>query len=135
MNTQEQEATTTGTSSVAAETDLAHADPPPDSPGGMRTIGISLGVALLVAIAYGLHLRSAGEKTLAITTEDAAVPSVNVTHPTAGSKDDDLALPGTVQSCTDTPIVSLSNGYRKKCDDYIGSRVHKAGLRAEIETP
>src|SRR5580704_8094978 len=101
MNTQEQEVLTTGTNALPAHTDPAHADSPPENPGGMRTVGIAVAVALLVAISYGLHLRSTSEKRLAGSTEEAAVQSVDVIHPTAGSKADDLALPGTVQAFTD----------------------------------
>jgi RND family efflux transporter MFP subunit len=135
MNTQEQEVTTTGTNAVPAHKDPAQADSPPENPGGMRTVGIAVAVALLLAIAYGLHLRSTGEKRLAGATEEAAVQSVDVIHPTAGSKADDLALPGTVQAFTDTPIYSRTNGYLKKWYYDIGSRVHKGDLMAEIETP
>jgi RND family efflux transporter MFP subunit len=135
MNTQEQEVTTTGTNAVPPHADSAHPDSPPETPGGMRTVGIAVAVALLVAIAYGLHLRSTSEKGLAGTTEEAAVQSVDVIHPTAGSKADDLALPGTVQAFTDTPIYSRTNGYLKKWYFDIGSHVHKGDLMAEIETP
>jgi RND family efflux transporter MFP subunit len=135
MNTQEQEVLTTGTNAAPAPKDSAHADPPPENPGGLRTVGIAVAVALLVAIAYGLHLRSTSEKRLAGSTEEAAVQSVDVIHPTAGSKADDLALPGAVQAFTDTPIYSRTNGYLKKWYFDIGSHVHKGDLMAEIETP
>jgi RND family efflux transporter MFP subunit len=135
MNTQEQKESTTGTDVVPAHTDPPHADAPAENPGGVRTAVVVLAVALLVAIAYGLHLRSTSERRLVITTEEAAIPSVNVTHPTAGSQADDLALPGTVQAFTDTPIYSRTNGYLKKWYFDIGSHVHKGDLMAEIETP
>lgn len=135
MNTQDQKESTTGTDVVPAHTDPPHADAPAENPGGVRTAVVVLAVALLVAIAYGLHLRSTSERRLVITTEEAAIPSVNVTHPTAGSQADDLALPGTVQAFTDTPIYSRTNGYLKKWYFDIGSHVHKGDLMAEIETP
>jgi RND family efflux transporter MFP subunit len=135
MDTQEQEVLTTETNAAPAHTAPARADPPPEKPGGMRTVGIAVTVALLVAIAYGLYLRSTSETRLAGVTEEAAVQSVDVIHPTAGSKADDLALPGTVQAFTDTPIYSRTNGYLKKWYFDIGSRVHKGDLMAEIETP
>jgi RND family efflux transporter MFP subunit len=135
MNTQEQKESTTGTDVVPAHTEPPLADAPAENPGGVRTGVVVLAVALLVAIAYGLHLRSSNERRLAITTEEAAIPTVNVTHPTAGSQADDLALPGTVQAFTDTPIYSRTNGYLKKWYFDIGSRVHKGDLLAVVETP
>jgi RND family efflux transporter MFP subunit len=135
MNTQEQEVRTTGTNAAPAHADPAHASSPAENPGGMRTVGIAVAVALLVAIAYGLHLRSTSEKRLTIATEEAAIPSVDVIHPIAGSQADDLALPGSVQAFTDTPIYSRTNGYLKKWYFDIGSHVHKGDLMAEIETP
>src|SRR6201998_1214150 len=135
MNTQEQKESTTGKDVVPAHTEPPLADAPAENPGGVRTGVVVLAVALLVAIAYGLHLRSSNERRLAITTEEAAIPTVNVTHPTAGSQVDDLALPGTVQAFTDTPIYSRTNGYLKKWYFDIGSRVHKGDLLAVVETP
>src|ERR1700739_322022 len=135
MNTQEQKESTTGTDVVPAHTEPPLADAPAENPGGVRTTVVVLAVALLVAIAYGLHLRSTSERRLAITTEEAAIPTVNVTHPTVGSRADDLALPGTVQAFTDTPIYSLTNGYLKKWYFDIGAHVHKGDLMAVVETP
>jgi RND family efflux transporter MFP subunit len=56
-------------------------------------------------------------------------------HPVEGSKADDLALPGSVQAFTDTPIYSRTNGYLKKWYFDIGAHVRKGELLAEIETP
>ena len=133
--TQEQTVQAIGTDVAPAPADALRAASSTENPGGIRTIGIFVTVALLVAIVYGLHLRSASEKGLSVATEEAAIPSVNVVHPVPGSKADDLALPGSVQAFTDTPIYSRTNGYLKKWYFDIGSRVRKGDLLAEIETP
>jgi RND family efflux transporter MFP subunit len=133
MNTPEQAVKGTAPNVAPAQTDVPCA--PAENPGGMRTVGIFVAVALLVAIVYGLHLRSTSEKRLSIATEEAAIPSVYVVHPVEGSKADDLTLPGNVEAFTDTPIYSRTDGYLKKWYYDIGSRVRKGDLLAEIETP
>ena len=135
MSTREQTVQANRTDVAPAHGDAPHAASSTENPGGIRAIGIFVTVALLVAIVYGLHFRSASEKGLSVATEEAAIPSVNVVHPVPGSKADDLALPGSVQAFTDTPIYSRTNGYLKKWYFDIGSRVRKGDLLAEIETP
>ena len=136
MNTLEQEApSTTGADGVPANAESAQPAQQVENPGGVRSVGIVIAAALLVAIFYGLHLRSASEKKLASTTDDAAILSVSVMHPVAGSQDGDLALPGNVEAFTDAPIYSRTNGYLKKWYFDIGSHVHKGDLLAEVETP
>ena len=98
-------------------------------------VGILCAVALISAIAWGLHVRAVNESAVAHATQEAAIPSVKVVHPVAGSKADDLALPGNVQAFTDTPIYSRTNGYLKKWYFDIGEHVRKGDLLAEVETP
>jgi RND family efflux transporter MFP subunit len=135
MSTQDHQLPTTKTDVVPAQADPPHADPPTENPGSLRIVGIVAAVALLLAIAYGLHLRSASEKNLTIATDEAAIPTVTVVHPVAGSEADDLALPGNVEAFTDTPIYSRTDGYLKKWYFDIGAHVHKGDLLAEVETP
>jgi RND family efflux transporter MFP subunit len=134
MNTQEQQAPPAATDVVPARDVAPAADVQVENPGGLRTAGVLIGVALLIAIAYGLHLRSADEKTLTRVTDQAAILTVNVVHPTAGANAGDLALPGSVEAFTDTPIYSR-NGYLRKWYFDIGSHVHKGDLLAVVETP
>jgi RND family efflux transporter MFP subunit len=135
MNTMEQEAPTNQAQVVPAHAEPAQQVPQAENSGGVSIVGIFVAVALIVAIAYGLHLRSANEKRLASVTDDAAILSVDVVHPTAGSQTGDLALPGNVEAFTDTPIYSRTNGYLKKWYFDIGAHVHKGDLLAEVETP
>jgi len=107
----------------------------PAHPRGRGTLGILCAVALVAVIAWGLHVRAANEATVTHATEAAAILSVNVVHPTEGSKADDLALPGNVEAFTDTPIYSRTNGYLKKWYFDIGEHIRKGDLLAEIETP
>jgi RND family efflux transporter MFP subunit len=110
-------------------------DAPAQVPGGRRTAGVLCALALISAIAWGLHVRAANEAAVVHATQAAAILSVNVVHPVEGSKADDLALPGSVQAFTDTPIYSRTNGYLKKWYFDIGAHVRKGDLLAEIETP
>jgi RND family efflux transporter MFP subunit len=135
MSTQDQQLPMTGTDVVPPHTDPSRAEPPTENPGGLRTAASIVAVALLLAIVYGLHVRSTSEKRLTITTDEAAIPTVNVVHPVEGSKANDLALPGNVVAFTDTPIYSRTSGYLKKWYFDIGAHVHKGDLLAEIETP
>jgi RND family efflux transporter MFP subunit len=107
---------------------------PPVFRGG-PAVAIVCAVALISAIAWGVHVRAKKEAAVADATQAAAIFSVNVVHPVGGSKADDLALPGNVEAFTDTPIYSRTNGYLKKWYFDIGARVHKGDLLAEIETP
>jgi RND family efflux transporter MFP subunit len=108
---------------------------PAHAPRGRKIAGILVAVALISAIAWGLHVRAANEASVARATQAAAILTVNVIHPVEGSKADDLALPGNVQAFTDTPIYSRTNGYLKKWYFDIGAHVRKGDLLAEIETP
>jgi RND family efflux transporter MFP subunit len=132
-----QEQTATAATSVEPPHAVAAAnvDTPAQVPRGRGTVGILCAVALVAVIAWGLHVRAASEASVTQATQAAAVLSVNVVHPVEGSKADDLALPGSVQAFTDTPIYSRTNGYLKKWYFDIGAHVHKGDLLAEIETP
>jgi RND family efflux transporter MFP subunit len=135
MSTQDHQLPTTGPDAAPAHADSPHAEPPTENPGGLRTVAIVVAVALLLAIVYGLHVRSTSEKRLTVATDEAAIPTVSVMHPVEGTKADDLALPGNVQAFTDTPIYSRTNGYLKMWYFDIGAHVHKGDLLAVVETP
>jgi RND family efflux transporter MFP subunit len=132
MKTQEQEGSTT-----EAQVATVHVEPAQqvENLSGVRTMIAIVAVALLVAIAYRLHVRSASSKRLATATEAAAILSVHIVHPTAGSQAGDLALPGNTEAFTDTPIYSRTNGYLKKWYFDIGAHVRKGDLLAVVETP
>lgn len=120
---------------VPAHREEVPSNPPEGRPGNGRVIGILFAIALIAAILYGVRVRSSQEKELAKATDEAAIPTVNVTHPQTGSAAQELILPGNVQAFTETPIYSRTNGYLKKWYFDIGSRVRKGQLLAEIETP
>lgn len=106
-----------------------------EEPGSGRTLGIVVAVLLLLGIGYGLYARSRTEGRLAETTAEASVLTVSVIHPASDGKGGDLALPGSVQAFTDTPIYSRTNGYLKKWYFDIGAHVRQGQLLAVIETP
>jgi len=135
MESQAQPAADPKADVVPAPADGANSGPLVETSGGGRTIGLLFAVALLIAIGYGLYLRNSEEKKLTHATQDAAILTVSVVHPSAGSKADDLALPGAVQAFIDAPIYSRTNGYLREWHFDIGARVHKGDLLAVVETP
>jgi RND family efflux transporter MFP subunit len=102
--------------------------------GAAALITAALG-ALAFLIYSGINARAAAGVQLARTTEEGAVPSVNVVHPKAAAPSQEIVLPGNMQAFTDSPIYARTSGYLKRWYFDIGSRVKQGQLLAEIETP
>ncbi len=145
-NTTTQETVETGTYAAPVNHVVVESHPSTATPsyspeeearrGKGKTVGgIVLIVLLGLAIFYGVRSRARAEDELTRSTAEAAIPSVNVTHPTGGSAAQEIVLPGNTQAFTDTPIYARTNGYLRRWYVDIGSHVRKGQLLAEIETP
>jgi RND family efflux transporter MFP subunit len=98
---------------------------------GVAVIALCLGAVIV----FGIRSRVRAESKLKAATDQAATPSVVVIHPQEGAPTEDIALPGTTQAFSDTPIYARTNGYLKTWYFDIGARVKKGELLAVIETP
>jgi RND family efflux transporter MFP subunit len=113
------------------------------SPGSrLRTRGrIIIGSVVLLSAGFafliysGIRSRVDAEKKLEATVKLTSADVVNVTHPTKGSNDQAIELPGNTQAFTDAPIYARTSGYLKKWYFDIGAHVKQGQLLAEIETP
>ncbi len=83
----------------------------------------------------GINARAAANARLAVSTNEAAVPVVNVVHPKPAAPLQEIVLPGNTQAFTDSPIFARTNGYLKSWYFDIGARVKQGQLLAEIDTP
>jgi RND family efflux transporter MFP subunit len=96
-------------------------------------------VAAVGTLAYAIHggvtTRVAAESSLVRSTDEAAIPVVNVIRPKDGAPLEELVLPGNTQAFSDTPIFARTNGYLKRWFFDIGAHVKRGDLLAEIETP
>jgi hypothetical protein len=106
MNTIEEnlsEVTQTGTQRPA---------PVPSGPSS-RWLFVGLAAAVLVlgiVISSGIHERAQAESTLGVSTERAAVPTVDVIQPSSAAQSQEIVLPGNTQAFKDTPIYARTNG-------------------------
>src|SRR5712671_8102507 len=109
------------------------------NPRSAAKIFVAAFVAAAGTLAYAIHkgvtTRVAAESILARSTEEAAVPIVNVIHPKDGAPLEELILPGNTQPFSDTPIFARTSGYLKRWYFDIGAHVKRGDLLAEIETP
>jgi RND family efflux transporter MFP subunit len=107
-------------------------------PGFNRTAVIcGFGLAILIAIItfWGIHSRSISGAALANETRAAAIPSVDVVHPSLGTKSYEVVLPASVQGFTDSPVYARTSGYLEHWYADIGTHVKKGQLLADIQTP
>jgi RND family efflux transporter MFP subunit len=104
------------------------------SVGVWMGLGI-IAVIVLLVIVFGILARSKSEHALEKETAIAAIPSVNVIYPAASTLSSEIALPGSTQAYTDTPIYARTSGYLKNWYFDIGTHVRKGQLMAQIETP
>src|SRR5277367_6953654 len=103
--------------------------------GHLFLILIIVALALVVLGALTLVQRRSQYRALADETETLAVPTVSVTHATTEASQEDLVLPGAMQSYVESPIYARTNGYLKNWYHDIGSHVAKGELLADIDTP
>jgi RND family efflux transporter MFP subunit len=95
------------------------------------------GFAILIAVVtfWGIHTRSVSGAALAKETRAAAIPSVDVVHPSLGAASDEVVLPASVQGFIDSPVYARTSGYLLHWYADIGARVKKGELLADIQTP
>jgi RND family efflux transporter MFP subunit len=92
-------------------------------------------VLVLGLAATGIWSRHDAEAALALSTEDAAIPTVAVAPAQPAPAEEEIVLPGTVQAEYDTPIYARTSGYVKRWHTDIGARVRAGDLLAEIDSP
>ncbi len=102
---------------------------------GVSWLILLLGVLFIIGLVVGLMVRFSESRALAKETETLAVPSVAVVHPQQEAPQQDLVLPSTLQSYTESPIYARTSGYVARWYQDIGSHVNKGQLLADIETP
>jgi RND family efflux transporter MFP subunit len=96
-----------------------------------------IGFAILIAIVtfWGIHTRSVTGAALAKETRAAAIPSVDVVHPSLGAASYEVVLPASVQGFIDSPVYARTSGYLQHWYADIGTHVKKGQLLADIQTP
>ena len=123
-----------------AESQEKDSHPPVQQPGRLFRYSFLLLLAVaLVALVFfvraGIGARVHAEETLKAETQEATVQPVATTHPKLGSPSEEVVLPGNIQAFTDSPIFARTNGYLKRWNVDIGTRVKAGQLLAEIDTP
>jgi RND family efflux transporter MFP subunit len=102
---------------------------------------VAVNSAVLIAVLAGLltfqdsHARSVAKATLTQATIKAAIPSVDVVHPSLGAPSSEVILPAGVQGFIDSPVYARTSGYLLHWNADIGTHVKKGELLAEIQTP
>src|SRR6202790_2284653 len=98
---------------------------------------LSLGAAaLVIAVAVeGIWHRQSQEKAVAAWTDAAAIPTVDVVHPTKGAPQQQVVLPGEIHAWYQAPTYARVNGYLKNWYFDFGAQVKKGQVLADIETP
>jgi RND family efflux transporter MFP subunit len=94
-----------------------------------------LGFIFVVIAVVGISIRLSERRALAKETEEIAVPTVEVVHPSTEPPQSELQLPSTLQAYIEAPIYARTTGYLRRWFKDIGSKVNKGELLADIETP
>ena len=88
-----------------------------------------------VMIFEGIHARSRKEAALANETQQAAIASVDVAHPSLGAASLEVTLPANVQAFIDTPVYARTSGYLLHWYADIGAHVQKGRVTRRHPNP
>ncbi len=105
------------------------------SPRRLRTIGIVILVAALVAVAWGVISRRQQTHAAQTWSRQVAAPTVAVVHPTIGGATRDLNLPGDLAADNAAQIFARTSGYIKAWYKDIGAPVRAGDVLATLDTP
>ncbi len=99
------------------------------------TLGLfAVAVLLLVVLVAGTATRVIARQNLHAQTEDDAIPTVSVVHPTA-PHGDTLVLPARLDAWALAPVYARTNGYLRRYYADIGTQVRAGQVLADIDTP
>ncbi|MEI6667444.1 MAG: efflux RND transporter periplasmic adaptor subunit [Acidobacteriota bacterium] len=107
----------------------------PRRSGAGTLMVLAVGIALGVSVWWGVNDRAKAMVELTRETREMAIPTVAVAHPTQGTSQEELVLPGTTQALTDAPIYARTGGYLKRRYVELGSKVKANQLLAELDAP
>jgi RND family efflux transporter MFP subunit len=100
-----------------------------------RLLSVSA-LALVIAVGFeGIWHRQSQEKAVAAWTDAAAIPTVDIVHPTKGAPGQQVVLPGDIHAWYEAPIYARVNGYLKDWYFDFGAQVKKGQVLADIEAP
>jgi RND family efflux transporter MFP subunit len=109
--------------------------PPKRQRRNMRLLSVGA-VALVVAVAVeGIWHRQSQQKAVAAWTDAAAIPTVDLVHPTKGEPQQRVVLPGDIHAWYEAPIYARVDGYLKDWYFDFGAQVKKGNVLADIDTP
>ena len=115
----------------------AKPDPKPDAKPGRRG-WLWAGLALLAAgglAGYGIWSRSGATADLKKSTDDSAVPRVEVIVPKPGPSQRTLTLPGNIEAWYQAAIYGQVTGYVSNWYKDFGAEVKKGDVLGAIEAP
>ncbi len=98
-------------------------------------VGLMLVALIATIVSRGINARIKAASIVKEETLDLAIPAVSVVHPRIGDSQQELVLPGNLQSFTSAPIYARASGYVKKWYADIGAPVKAGQVLAEIEAP
>ncbi len=94
---------------------------------------VVVGAALVLGIVPRLQRQA--ELRAAVRTAETTAPTVTVMVPERAAATVDLVLPGSIQAIQETNVYARVDGYVKRRNVDIGSRVEPGQVLAEIDTP
>ena len=105
---------------------------------GRRSLLTSAAAGIVLAslvVGYGFIGRAQSKQEVMDWTKTQAIPTIALARPVAGSPNQALTLPGTIQPFNRAAIYARVNGYVKSWDHDIGSPVKAGQVLATVDAP
>lgn len=102
---------------------------------GLYITGLTIAVAAVALVVFGIATRKVADARLGEWTEKQALPVVSVEKPDTQNKQTSIELPGRLEAYSQAQIYARVSGYIKEWKADIGMPVKAGQLLAEIDAP